>query len=41
MTLAVAVRVLKSLPHNEIIGRIVVVVSLDIVEVDVVVRLPF
>ena len=36
MTLAVAVRVLKSLPNNEVVGRIVVVVSLDLVEVDVV-----
>ena len=35
MTLAIAVSVLKSLPNNEVIGQIVVVVSLDLVEVSV------
>ena len=35
MTLAVAVKVQKSSPNNEVIGQIVVVVSLDLVEVNV------
>ena len=37
MTWAVAVNVLKSLSNNEVIGRIVVVVNLDLMEVDVIV----
>ena len=37
MTLAIAVSVLKSLPNNEVIGQIVVVVNLDLVKVDTVV----
>ena len=35
MTLAIAVSVPKSSPNNEVIGQIVVVVSLDLVEVNV------
>ena len=39
MTLAVAVKVPKSSPNNEVIDQIVVVVSLDLVDVNVIVMI--